>query len=448
MKDTYDNIVLYINATCNLNCTYCYIDKSSILKQIDDILAKSFETDYYFDFTKEIFRDHPQKLKRIEFWGGEPSLGLHRMYKILPKFFNHFKNLNEFMMSTNFTTSEWFDEFYGFLKVLGKQKDRNFTFDLQLSLDGPEYFNDLGRGKGTTKKFLEHFDKFLDTIEENLPQNVTIQAHFKPTYTAYTISQLQTKEDIIKYFSFFDELIYKYKEKNNSRVRMGTPVPNTAVPSPHTKEDGLLFANYMKLTTEIDKEIRGKSLPNKYFKVYSSISSFIPRRLLGMRYNCGACTCGTGNSVIGILPERHLSACHNGFVDLLGDYKKNCEFHKDWEDRTILNLLFTNQDSCLNTCMTVEEYEKYEDIIDCFYRKNSTFQRLNLVAQIRTLAKYGQIDEKFIDEKEALKAADYFLGATSYCIRDNLSVTGSAVLYPVGLIKLLLNGASDYVLKE
>jgi hypothetical protein len=42
------------------------------------------------------------------------------MYKILPKFFNHFKNLNEFMMSTNFTTSEWFDEFYGFLKVLGK----------------------------------------------------------------------------------------------------------------------------------------------------------------------------------------------------------------------------------------------------------------------------------------------------------------------------------------
>ena len=62
MKDTYDNIVLYINATCNLNCTYCYIDKSSILKQIDDILAKSFETDYYFDFTKEIFRDHPQKL--------------------------------------------------------------------------------------------------------------------------------------------------------------------------------------------------------------------------------------------------------------------------------------------------------------------------------------------------------------------------------------------------
>lgn len=370
------------------------------------------------------------------------------MYKILPKFFNHFKNLNEFMMSTNFTTPEWFDEFYGFLKVLKTQKDRNFIFDLQLSLDGPEYFNDLGRGKGTTEKFLEHFDKFLDTIEENLPQNVIIQAHFKPTYTAYTISQLQTKEDIIKYFSFFDELVYKWREKNILNLRMGTPVPNTAVPSPHTKKDGILFANYMKLTTEIDNEIRNKSLPNQYFKTYSQISSFIPRKLIGPYYNCGSCTCGTGDSIVGLLPEKHLSACHNGFVDLLEDYKKNCEFHKDWEDRTILNLLFTNQDSCLKTCFTLDEYEKYEGIMNCFYRKGSTFQRLNLVAQIRTLAKYGQIDKKFINEEEALKAADYFLSATSYCIRDNLSVTGSVALYPVGLIKLLLNGASDYVFKK
>lgn len=447
MKKTYSQLVLYINATCNLNCTYCYIDKSPALKQIDDILAKSFETDYYFEFAKEIFGDEPERLEQISFWGGEPSLGLHRVYHLLPKFFSHFKNLNQFMMSTNFTTVEWFDEFYGFLKVLGQFPEKKFIFDLQLSLDGPEYFNDLGRGKGTTKKFLEHYKTFLTTIEDNLPLNVTINAHFKPTYTAYTIEQLQTKEAILDYFHFFDDLIYEWNKLNNPQVNMMPVVPNTAVPSPHTKQDGINFANYCKITREIDDEIN-KKVPNKYFKVYREISSFKPRHLCGPHYNCGGCTCGTGRLVLGLLPDRHISSCHNGFTDLIGEYKKNCEYHKDWEDRTILNKLFTNQEDCLSTCLPVEEYEKYEEMIECFFRSETTAQRLNLVALIRTMAKTGQIESKYMDEQEALKAADYFLGATSFCIRDCLSVTGSLILYPVGLIKLLFNGAEPYVNKR
>lgn len=444
VKETYNSIVLYINATCNLNCTYCYIDKNPVLKQIDDILAKSFETDYYFDFAKEFFDNKPYLLKRIEFWGGEPSLGLHRMYNLLPKFFDYFKNLDAFMMSSNFTTENWFDEFYGFLNILSKYPERKFTFDLQLSIDGPEDFNDLGRGKGTTEKFLQHYNKFLDTIEEHLPNNVTIIAHFKPTYTAFTISQLQTKDSILQYFQFFDNLLHQWRLKKNPQLQMYQVVPNTAVPSPHTKQDGILFANYCKITNEIDNEIK-RQAPNKYFLEYERISSFIPRQLRGAKYNCGGCTCGTGRGIVGLLPEKRLSTCHNGFVDLIGEYKKNCEYHQDWEDRTILNKLFTDQTDCLSTCIKVEDYARYEDMIDCFYRKDSTFQRLNLVALIRTLAKLKQIDEKYVNEAEALKAADYFLAASSYCIRDCLSVTGSLALYPVGLIKLLLNGAEDYV---
>ena len=450
MRDSYSQIVLYVNATCNLNCTYCYIDKSPALKQIDDILARSFEGDYYFEFAKEIFTD-PDKLTQISFWGGEPSMGLHRVYHLLPKFFEHFKNLNRFMMSTNFTTPEWFEEFYGFLKILGEYPDRKFTFDLQLSLDGPEHFNDLGRGKGVTKKFLDHYSTFLSTIEDNLPLNVTILAHFKPTYTIYTISQLQTKEAILDYFTFFDDLLHQWKSLKNPQLKMYPAIPNTAVPSPHTKEDGILFANYCKITSEIDEEIE-KKVPNKYFKEYPMISSFKPRDIkpksFQCRYDCGPCTCGSGTLVVGLLPEKHISSCHSGFVDLIGEYKKNCEYHKDWEDRTILNKLFTNQEDCLSTCLPIEEYEKYEDMIQCFFRQGSTVQRLNLVALIRTLAKLGQIEQKYIEEEEALRAADYFLSATSFCIRDCLSVTGSLTLFPCGLIKLLFNGAEQYVNKK
>ena len=119
---------LYTAAICNLNCVYCYIDKSPSLQKIDDILDKSFSSDYYFNYSKEIFK--PEELQEIHFWGGEPSMGLHRMYALLPKFIEYYPNLKGFAMSTNFTIATWFDEFFGFLNVLKQYPHRQFEFRL------------------------------------------------------------------------------------------------------------------------------------------------------------------------------------------------------------------------------------------------------------------------------------------------------------------------------
>ena len=111
MKENRMTLVLYPNITCNLNCTYCYIDKSPALLHIDKIFEESFKNNYYFEFSKEIFLKNV--LKEIQFWGGEPSMGLHRVYHLIPKFIEYYPNLNTFMTSTNFTIPNWFDEFYG-----------------------------------------------------------------------------------------------------------------------------------------------------------------------------------------------------------------------------------------------------------------------------------------------------------------------------------------------
>ena len=47
--------ILYATATCNLKCKYCYIDKTPILKEIDNILVESYKDDYYFNFMKDMF---------------------------------------------------------------------------------------------------------------------------------------------------------------------------------------------------------------------------------------------------------------------------------------------------------------------------------------------------------------------------------------------------------
>ena len=130
MIENRDCLILYTTAVCNLNCKYCFIDKNPSLKTIDEYLDESFmdTPDYYFNFAKKMVLQ--DKLKSMQFWGGEPFLAMHRAYYTVEKCIEYYPNLQEFMASTNFVSKEFFNEFYGFLKVLSKFPNRNFTYNL------------------------------------------------------------------------------------------------------------------------------------------------------------------------------------------------------------------------------------------------------------------------------------------------------------------------------
>ena len=53
-----ETIILYTTAICNLNCTYCFIDKNPTLKKIDQWLDDSFlkTPEYYFDYMWRLCR--------------------------------------------------------------------------------------------------------------------------------------------------------------------------------------------------------------------------------------------------------------------------------------------------------------------------------------------------------------------------------------------------------
>ena len=117
--------ILYLTATCNLNCTYCYIDKSPILQEIDKLLIDCYKTNYFFEFMKEMFPD-PEQLIRIEFWGGEPSYGLPRVKQTIIDAINYYPNLSTFFMSTNLTTDTWLDDFTNFIQIFKLFPERHF----------------------------------------------------------------------------------------------------------------------------------------------------------------------------------------------------------------------------------------------------------------------------------------------------------------------------------
>ena len=445
------SLVLYTTAVCNLNCRYCFIDKNPALKSIDQYLDDSFlqNEEYYFEFAKKMFLQ--DKLTQIQFWGGEPFLGMHRAYPTVRRLIGYFPNLKEFMASTNFVSHCFFDEFYGLLKVFGEFPNRQFDFSLQLSIDGPTNINDLNRGKDVTAKFIENFSKLVEDLQnpEILPNNVRVRAHMKATLDASSIEQLQTKESVLQYFQFFEQFQDVYNATNRRHnFLFSLPVPNTACPSPHTQEEGKQFANYCRLTRLLEQE----NASMHHFKYYRTITSFVPR-CKQLPYDqtslSGVCQghCGNGRSTIGLLPNNKVSCCHNGFVDLISDYKKfvlsDQSTHMD--DVTIEKSLFTNQRNSLIFDVDSKEFELYENQLEIFYNQNDTAKITNVASLILLMANANQIDEKYQDKEEAIHAAYFLLSATSYCVRDNLGTTGSLYMFPLGLIKLLLNGAREYI---
>ena len=95
---------------------------------------------------------------------------------------------------------------------------------------------------------------------------------------------------------------------------------------------------------------------------------------------------------------------------------------------------------------TDEEYEKIESNFNQAISPNSSIFYANTANMIVMLALVGQIDPKYKDMQEAIRAAKLCC-AKNICIKDNYNMTGSVTTFSTGELKLLLNGALDEIIK-
>ena len=433
--------IFYTCGTCNLRCSYCGIDKNPILYKIDEALGKSFEGDYYFNQLIKYFPS-PGQLKRIETWGGEPMMKMERIHPLLRKVIDYYPFFSQMFTSTNFSYPEWTDKLFGVLKIFGEYPTRDFTYYLQLSMDGPEYINDLGRGIGTTKKCVENFNKMVDLLPNNLPPNVKLVIQFKQTLNNETQRLLCDKQKIIEYYQWFEGFYKQIVDLGYDNIIIEFTSPNTAVPSPVTKEEGQRFAEFIRLCREVEEENKTE----KYFNYYNIITPF-SRYADGpvLTYRQGSNVCGSGSFQMGFLPDNLISTCHEGFTSLYEDYKKYASNSTRVEDGGSINFAKFIDETGPLYCLTEEQYEKYERFMANLTKPNTTARLANMTGLIIALAMAGQIDDKYLIEEEALKGAIFLQDHTAYCIKDNYNQTVSFSFVPVGLIKLLLNGAREII---
>lgn len=429
--------VLYSTALCNLNCTYCYINKNKGLSAIDQVLAESFaDPDYYFDFIRDYFPKRGS-LQNLEIWGAETFLHMERVHSVLHRLIGHYPFFRRFFASTNFSYPEWTGKVFDLLEQFARYAPRRFDVTLQLSLDGPAEITDRTRGEGVTEKCLRNFRRLLERAG-GIPENVNLFLAFKPTLSVDTMYRLDTKEKILEYYRFFEGLIQEVVDLNRPNLNVNYPVPNIGVPAPAGKKDGEFFARLVQNCRELEKE-------SGHFKFYRDITPFSTnvRPKDESTYNYPCFNCGTGSVNLGFLPGRLLSSCHNGFVDVLEDYEANFLANPD---SSIDEKLF--QPTHNKFTHTEADYPAYERQIAHYNGPGSLCRMGCLAGFIRTLALAGEIEEKYATEEGAFRGAELYQSCTCNCLRDNYMVTGSTCLQPEGMLKLLLNGAVEHIMAD
>ena len=92
---------------------------------------------------------------------------MERIYPLIHRLIEEYPYFNAMFSSTNFSFPEWIDKFMGLMQCFADYPEREFKYNLQLSIDGVKATNDRNRGEGVTDRCITNFDKLINLIKEN-----------------------------------------------------------------------------------------------------------------------------------------------------------------------------------------------------------------------------------------------------------------------------------------
>lgn len=454
-RSSFKSVVVYPTALCNLKCRYCYVDKNKYLEIADKELAKSFEGNYYIDYLNELLNNDLSNIKLLQLWGSESTLFMNRPFGFIHSLIEQAPNFNSLMLSTNLSHDKIQTAIHSLIDLFGSHPDRNFNITLQISIDGSSESNDKSRGLGVTDAVVANFNELIkNKFYMGKYTNIKLRVIIKSTIDLDSINLFTDIDFIIRHYRFFeDSFLGPWMEMTIDDDRfereIPPPVGNFATPAAATQDDGKLLASICKLTREIEALNKDRNI----FKYYKEITFFGYKGRKGYKsinihdYRSGGGFCGGGKITIGMLPNRTISSCHRTFVDFIGSHEEKVENKLIATATDTMfasnHLIYDNEDNFNKYCLNINNF--------CDFDKKHlqpTAILVNATLLIRTLAMAGQIDEKYIDEKEALIAARFIAFIISKCPYDLFSTTGSLISIHTGVLKFYLNGAIDYMLES
>lgn len=435
-------VELFSAGWCNLACKYCYIPKTDFLKGIHENIIKSIEDGTFINDIKEIYGD---TVESFSHWGTEPTLTVKHFKSFYDEAVKIFPNFKEVKISSNFMTNPmnlvvWLTE------ILPQSKKLDVS--IQVSHDGPAFITDKNRIGGSSQAIINNCLKFTEEINK-VGTIHNVKMHLKPTSGEEDIELLSHFEHALEYYTFFDDFVSKWVEKNkNKEVSISTSVdPTIVLPGSYTKRDGInfnnLYKNQMKLK-ERDWKIISSPDSNYYHrwkeKWYFLKEFFIKQKMF---------TCSAGDScfALGDIPgTSHI--CHQSFYmdhptyyDEARDYgldEQSMEGIDSGRTQQLIDTFIKHKDDELGTMRMMYLTRGYNDFVE---HKMSVS-----IAHILELAHVGQINSIYKDVKMA-EQLSYFAQVTD-CPMVNTTITGSQLVSTSSLMKLFGNGVFENIFKR
>ena len=427
---------------CNLNCTYCvinkdlpYEDKINLENEIIDFLKYELNnrlSSDYFDYSN---------VEGLDFWGGEPTLGFgllakedtHILYDILQKL----RKVHTLFFSTNLTHPKVVNYIQMLINVLGLFPKRQFSLDIQLSCDGVKEINDANRGYGVTDKILKNL-KRISGLE--VPQNIKVSFFTKPTISISNIDWYADFNNVKLFYTFFKENFYDVLKPY---FNINISSPNCESPAEYTKEIGITFSkvveNFINLNHSDYPFPIYPPYYNKMLKIHNK-DRFTSKIIPLQGGFCGQCH----NSII-LLPKGQFSLCHRMIHDF---YPKYHQYRIKSQ-----NPMFLNMDKAENIIGDTEFYKNKMNLVTEYYDNASLDIFASTYNYCKILLQSGMISSIYKNNDELLKShINMFISCIPNCMTVNYEQSYSLFTYPLEDILLFFNGAImnlyKYKLKE
>lgn len=210
-------IDLIASSVCNLNCSFCYLNKNKAYKLFDEEIRKAWIDGSYVNNLKKVFdkiQADPNEVKTLSFWGGEPTLGLKYVTPQLKRLLELFPNVDQLFTSTNFLTN--IDDIIEFIKEADALCiSHSVRFQLQMSIDGPDGPITAAGHTGTQEQYESQMDKFISEFTKLHTRHImpiVLSVNSTVEFNLYNELFVQDSE-MIKFVDYITNFLYTSEEK-------------------------------------------------------------------------------------------------------------------------------------------------------------------------------------------------------------------------------------------
>lgn len=437
---------LFASAGCNLSCKYCYIPKNkNSTSIIHHKILENIKSGLYFRAIEEWF--DLDNIVAISHWGAEPTLTLLEFIPFYEEVFTKVPSMKSISFSTNLVAEKSVDAIIQFAEHFA---DKDFSFDIQISLDGPKEFTDTNRCINTFDHITQNTIDIINKISKSdkiKRGNMRFNFNQKSTITREQFAELSDMNRYIWYLQPFINIfnnVQKIITDNNITnvsFREGS-MPTIIYPDNYMKLDGCNINQVCKNSIIYKENNKNTPASVLYYNDYCRFVDSLKNNNIYNHHDWFLCS--AGNNSFGFDENLDLVMCHHSF------YITNDEFLKESKMNTPISSLDITREGLFND-IKITNNDSEEDIIRklMLHSAHSEYgeHKFNTATiLILNLADSGLISDIY-KTPDAARLLAMFISTVRACQAENIMKSGTMYIPPLFLMIAFGNGLFE-TLKE